>query len=117
MDLGNLGREGREQYNAQTAAIIVLLTFMDYDGLDSAIANTLNNCAPRKKKYVHTNDWPFMTKELRTAIVYLSMLLNRCRKNKTNDNLAAYKYQRNKCSKILRMAKVNYSSSLDSKYH
>ena len=72
---------------------------MDYDGLDRAITKALNNYAPIKKKYVNANDGPFMRKELQKAIMHRSKSLNKCRKNKTNENLTSYKCQRNKCTK------------------
>ena len=71
--------------------------------------------APCKKKYIRANDGSFMTKELRKANMKRSRLKNRFNKCKTNENLIAFKKQRNFCVKLLRQSKQSYYSKLHPK--
>ena len=64
----------------------------------------LDNHAPIKKRYVRANDGPFKTKTLRKAIMIRARLTNIYYKECTDDNLMAFKKQRNKCVKILQQA-------------
>ena len=75
----------------------------------------LDNHAPIKKKSVRANDGPFMTKTLRKAIMNRTRLRNICCKDRTADNLKAFKKQRNKCVNILRQAKKDYYKDLNIK--
>ncbi len=59
----------------------------------------LNEQAPVKKKSIRANDGPFMTKALRKEHMHRTRLRNKCNKNRTEENLKAFKKQRNKCVK------------------
>ena len=85
----------------------------DYGAFDAVIANTLNKHAPLKKKYLRANDGPFMTKALRKAMMHRKKLRNRYVKSRTEDNLKAFKKQRNFCVKLLRKTKSDYCRNLD----
>ena len=65
------------------------------------------------RKNIRANDGPFMTKELRKAIMHRSKLKNKYNRNKTNENWNAYKHQGNKCVAILRKSKLIYYRYLD----
>ena len=62
----------------------------------------LNKQAPRKKKYIHGNNKPFITKALSKAIMQRTRLRNKFLKNPTNQNRLSYTKQRNFCLSLLR---------------
>ena len=80
--------------------------------IDIAI-NVVERPAPLKYKYVRANESPFMTKELRKAVMLRSKLRNIFNKNKTDANNASYKKQRNVCTNLFRIAKSHYYSNLN----
>ena len=72
-----------------------------------------NKHAPLRIKYVRANECPFMTKDLRRAIMLRSKLRNKLNKNKTLETNLAYKRQRNLCTSLLRKAKAKYYANLN----
>ena len=62
----------------------------------------LNTHAPIKYKYVRANDNPFVTKEMRKAIMLRSKLRNIRNKCKSQEANLAYKRQRNICTSLLK---------------
>ena len=64
--------------------------------------NELNHHAPRKRKHIHWNHKPFMTKALSKSIMERTHLRNKCLKNPTNENRLAYTRKRNFCVSLLR---------------
>ena len=91
------------------------LTMQDFNSFNSMIKCILDKEAPLKKKYLRANDGPFMTRELRKAIMKRTRLKNSFNKMRTNENRAACKKQRNLCVKILRQNKKLYYAQLDPK--
>ena len=87
----------------------------DFANVNRISKKVLDKHAPCKKKYVRANDGPFMTKELRKAIMKRTRLKNRFNKNKTNENWTAFQTQRNFCVKLLRQNKRSYYNRLDPK--
>ena len=73
----------------------------------------LNKNAPIKFRYLRANDKPFMTKQLRKAILLRSKLRNRLNKYKTYDANQAYKLQRNLCTSLLRNTKKQFFEKLN----
>ena len=69
--------------------------------------------APLKQKYVRSNQVPFMTTELRKAVMIQSKLRNDFNKIKTKSPESAYKKQRNLCTYFFRKAKCDYYSTLE----
>ena len=61
-----------------------------------------------KEKHVRCNQSPFMSKQLRKAIMSRTCLLNKYRKYNSAENLFAYKRQRNLCVKLLRKSKKDF---------
>ena len=77
------------------------------------LMNILDRHAPIKQKYIRANQGPFMTKELRKAVMIRSSLRNKFNKFKTKSAKCAYKKQRNLCTYLFRKAKRDYYSSLN----
>ena len=74
------------------------------------VFNIFNKYAPFKRKYVHANKAPFLTKELHKAI--MKRLINKFLKDRTENNQKNLK-QRNFRRKLLRTTKKSYYSNLD----
>ncbi len=85
----------------------------DYGAFEAVVMGVLNEHAPVKKKSIRANDGPFMTKELRKEHMHRTRLRNKYNKNRTEENLKAFKKQRNKCVKLLRKAKFDYYRNID----
>ena len=66
-----------------------------------------------RQKYLRANDSPFMTKALRKAMMHRKKLRNRYIKRRTEENLNAFKKQRNFCVKLLRKTKSDYYRNLN----
>ena len=75
-----------------------------YSEFEKTFLTVLNKQAPLKTKFVRHNNNPFMTKELRKAIIKRSQLKNRYNKNHNY----LYKKQRSFCVSLLRNTKRNY---------
>ena len=85
----------------------------DYGAFEAVVMAVLNEHAPIKRKYVRANDGPFMTKALRKENMHRTKLRNRCNNDRTEENLKAYKKQRNICVKLLRKAKFDYYGNIE----
>ena len=79
-----------------------------YSEFEKAFLTVLNKQAPLKTKFLGHSNNPFMTKELRKAIMKRSQLKNRYNKNQNYENWFLYKKQRNFCVSLLRKTKRNY---------
>ena len=75
----------------------------------------LDECAPRKKKYIRANNSPFMNRNILRAIMICSRLRNKFLRNKTPENRFAYNQQRNFCVSLIRKTKIEYFSNLNEK--
>ena len=80
----------------------------DYGAFKAVVMAVLNEHAPVKKKYIRANDGPFMTKALRKENMHRTSLRNKYNNDSTEENLKAFKKQRNKFVKLLRRAKFGY---------
>ena len=83
------------------------------DDLVNIFMTVFNKHAPLKTKYVRANDGPFMTKDLRKAMMLRSNLRNKLNKNKTLEANLAYKRQRNLCTSLVKKAKREYCANLN----
>ena len=63
----------------------------------------LNHHAPLKKRVVHANEVPYMTKALRKAIATRSRLENRYYHHKTTESKWVYKKQKNYVSRLYKI--------------
>ena len=81
-----------------------------YSEFEKAFLTVLNKQAPLKSTFLGQNNSPFMTKELRKAIMKISQLKNRYNKNQNYENWYWYlfKEQRNFCESFLKKTKRNY---------
>ena len=84
------------------------------DQFISAITDILANHLPLKKRYIRSNDCPFITKSLRKEHMKRTKLRNKYLKNRTDASASAYKKQRNKCVSLLKKAKKSYFGNLKS---
>ena len=73
----------------------------------------LDNIAPMKQKYLRANHSPFVTKELRKAIMIRSNLRNTYLKERSEESRLAFKKQRNICVTLLKKAKRSYFANLN----
>ena len=87
----------------------------DFSLFISTVRYILNKQAPFKQKYIRAEDAPFMSKNLRKAIMKRSRLKNRFNKDRTDENWLPYRTQRNLCVKILRENKKSYYAKIDRK--
>ena len=71
----------------------------EFDKFKYISSKVLNIHGPIKEKHVRCNQYPFMSKQLRKAIMTRARLLNKYRKYNSAENLFAYKRQRNLCVK------------------
>ena len=85
----------------------------DYGAFEAVVMGVLNEHAPVKKKSIRANDAPFMTKVLRKENMHRTKLRNKYNDDRTEENLKAFKKQRNKCVKLLRNAKFDYYRNID----
>ena len=69
--------------------------------------------AALKQKYARANQGPFITKEIRKAIMVRSKLRHKFNQYNNKSTETAYKKQRNLCTYLIRKAKRDYYSSLD----
>ena len=88
----------------------------NYSALTNTFSLIVEKHAPLKKKIVRGNHAPFITKDLRKAIIYTrSKLRNKFIKNPTEVNEKLYKRQRNKCVLIRKKSIKQYFSNITSK--
>ena len=90
-------------------------TTYDYSYFQNIFIALLNKHVPIKKKIMHFNDNPFMSKALRKTIMQRSKLKNIYNKYRTEDNWANYKKQRNFCVNLLPKTKAEYFQKLNVK--
>ena len=86
-DLYNFRTELRKELNETVEK--------DYYHFELTFLRVLEKHAPMKKKVVRANNKPYMTKALRQAIMRRSALKTRYFKNKNDENLKAFKKQKN----------------------
>ena len=78
------------------------------DNLANICRSTLDSLAPLKQKQVRGNQAPFMTKELRKAIMTRSWITNKYNKWLSRENFLALKQIKNKCTNLTKTAKKQY---------
>ena len=72
----------------------------------------VNHHVPLKEKHIRGNQGSFMNKNLKKAMMTRSRLLNKYRKQNSNENYLAYKRQRNYCLQQLRKTKKDFYNNL-----
>ena len=90
------------------------LSYIDNDTFTQIVVELLDKHCPIKLKYLRGNDSPFMTKDLRKAIMHRSKLRNKVNRLETVEAFDNYRKQRNYCTYLLRKAKRSYFINLKS---
>ena len=85
----------------------------DYDTLETNILSLYNTLAPLKKKVVRANDKPYVTKNLRKAIVTRSSLESKFYKYRSEECREALRKQKNYCNRLSKREKREYYSRLN----
>ena len=86
-----------------------------YESFQSVFLNTLNSYAPQKKKVVRANQKPYVTKEMRKAIMLRSLLENKFFAEGTEIYWNALKKQRAYCTRLYKRERKKYYSNLREK--
>ena len=85
------------------------------ENVQTNIVKIFNEHAPLKKRYVRSNQAPFMNKKLSKEIMTRSRLRNKSIKTKTDANGKAYNKQRNYFVSLFRIKKKSFFNNLDTK--
>ena len=89
--------------------------FVNFDSFHAKFKNVVDKHLPQKKKFLRSNDAPFMNKRLRKEIMLRSRRRNLYLKCPSTENWINFKRQRNKCVKLVRQEKAKFYSSLSMK--
>ena len=84
----------------------------NYDSFEERYLKILENHAPIKQKTLRRNQTPYMTKQLRKAIMKRTELCSKYCKLKTDESLHAFKKQRNFCSRLYKKERKRYYGNL-----
>ena len=79
------------------------------------VLSVLDKHAPKKMKYIGSNNCNFMTKELRKAIMNRSKLRNKFLKTRNKESRRRFNRERNFCVSLLRKTKRRFFGKLDHK--
>ena len=74
--------------------------------------NIVNKHAPLKEKMIRGNNAPFMTKELRKAIMNRSRLKKKYQNWPSRENFINWKKQKNRCNKLCKKAKQDHFKNI-----
>ena len=85
----------------------------NYLHFEVTFLKVLEQHAPMKKKILRANNKPYMTKALRKAIMQRSTLKNKFLKCKTDENLHAFKKQKNFTNRLAKRERTKYFANLD----
>ena len=88
--------------------MMIFLIFKAYDDFSNLLKTITDKNAPIKQKKVRGNNVPFMTKELRKAIIDRSRLRNKYLKYLSKENFVNMKKMKNKYNCICRKSKIKY---------
>ena len=75
---------------------------------NDTVLSVLNKHAPKKMKYIRSNNCNFMTKELRKAIMNRSKLRNKFLKTRNEESRRRFNRQKNVCVSLLRKTKRRF---------
>ena len=79
-----------------------------YASFEDSFVKTLNRHAPIKTKFLRGNNQPFMSKELRKAVMVRSKLRNKARLSQKPEDIAQYKKHRNFVVNLSRRTKKSF---------
>ena len=83
-----------------------------YEDFSNLFEEITDKHAPVKQKKVGRNNAPFITKELRKAIMDRSQLRNKYLKYPSRENFVNMKKMKNKCSSVCRKSKIKISKEV-----
>ena len=86
---------------------------MTYEKFDDIFLETLEVHAPQKTKVIRANSKPYVTKEMRKAIMLRTQLQNKMFKYNTIEHQIAFRHQRNYCNRLNKREKKNYYRNLN----
>ena len=86
-----------------------------YHDFPNLFKEITHKCAPIKQKKVRGNNSPFMTKELRKAIMDRSRLPNKYLKYPSKENFVSMKKMKNICNSICKKSKTKYLKRITEK--
>ena len=86
---------------------------VDYDTFERIFLEVFDFHAPRKSKVVRANHKPYVSKEMRRAIMHRSRLQNLFHKYKTPECNIAFKRQKNYCNRLYKKERREYYSNLN----
>ena len=104
-DLYNFRTELRDQLSR--------ISEKDYFQFELTFLKVLEQHAPMKQKVLRANNKPYMTKALRKAIMRRSTLKTKYLRTKTDENLKAFKKQKNFTNRLAKKERVKYFANLD----
>ena len=86
-----------------------------YEAFQKEFLKVLNKHDPLKKKFIRANHVPYMTKNLRKAIMKRSQLESKYISNSTVENMNKYIKHKTFCSKLYKKVRKKFYSQLDIK--
>ena len=86
---------------------------LSIENLQNILANSYLQHAPLKEKVLRGNNAPFMNKALSQAFMKRAQLKNRKQKDPKDENIEAFKRQRNFCVSLLRKEKKSFFNNLN----
>ena len=89
------------------------ITNVPLSKFNDTVLSVLDKHAPKKVKYIRSNNCNFMTKELRKAIMNRSKLRNKFLKTRNEESRRRFNRQRNFCVSLLRKTKRRFFGKLD----
>ena len=104
-----------EHFLADLSQALNLVQGSIYSIFENTFTQILDKHAPKKTKLIRANDKSFITKKLRKEFMTRTRLKNKAWKSKSVVDFENYKTQRNKCVKLLKLAKKEYYMNLDTK--
>ena len=87
----------------------------NYDIFLNICKDALDEMAPSKRKYLRSNQSPFMNKDISKAIMNRTRFRNRFLKRRSIEDKAAYNKQRNYSVSLVQKTYTDYYNDLDHK--
>ena len=85
----------------------------NYESFENIFLGVLNSHAPSKKKVIRANQKPYITKEMRKAIMLRSQLENKFYHYRTEEYRRALKKQKKYCNRLYKRERKKYYSKLN----
>ena len=86
-----------------------------YENFQEAVMTSYDSVSSEKQRTLRANDKPYVTKEMRKAIMHRSLLQNRKFMCGTEESKAAFKRQKNYCNRLYKRERRDHYNKLDLK--